>query len=1391
MHNFSTLISYGKALRKPKGFNAIRHFDSPDSPHHPYASPDIVHITPTQSLQSYEEEENAARLPFQSPSSSQLAPVRPSTPPKKLDVELPSDSMSDWIPSHLLDEGIYNGNVAHQSPGAGSSKLPEERMVTHEGISREGEGGELSDDPSIYEDDESYSSSSSGNSNIVANLEAMNASSFVKTDAKPSHGTITSSKRTAPSPITIPNPSIHGPKVQIIRSSGGSKGNWHSPSRPESIHSGDEYSASAVSGTTLARALIGNSFVLSTDERAARYRSWGSVLTRTDSATLPHDENPFLSPPMSYGTPDAHHSLVPLPPNADSVYIPPRNPRRLSDARRTQQSTSSSVPRSDSDGETSLARSSNIGAPLPSDAQQSQRAPHTSTSESSIPNNSKVNSMKNENVVPSSAADSLNVPSPYLSPNPERPISHASSDGGLSNRPASSTSSGKDYDTMLDDYYSNADPISPASPETVGSGGHIPIAIDGPHFRPPFSPITEESSSQLSPPTPYRRDSKRSTGNTGSPNGPRATKGAQRLLPIGEASQNGPTSPEPDSASSSIFAPPVFSFFNRQRSGSAPNPIKIVRDSQDLTSFNLISTRPISTSSSPTSSNDYSHQEYVKQTFPETPNAFSPLWSAGPLASPGMPGPSERRSEDQILIAVPPTPMTAAGEPMPALAHHMLARAASSVRGARHTRQLSNNRVRTVAQHPYASNAADRQVAQTPITPDPEPEVQDEEMTKRKAAYPSWVTQKIPNSDDEPSPSLKSDTVSPTGSTNSQAPSSILREDSVGEVSVRHDELPVNNSSQLSLTVRGLPPLPPSPSVYSPLAGQPPGLHQVSSTTSLLVPAHPDAVSSFQDSITSQSTASGSTVHSSPRPFHSVPAFQHLNYTPASAGSSTEADPETTASIPSLGSPPPYYTLVFDQSHGSENPTPTSGGVTPNTPPSSSHADSSRQSMSSIGVRRGRSRPPLPMGPRRPSNPAINLVGRQRNGSVSSLNSNASKLRTTPSAPHSPRFRSPAPKWRGYTMDAAKWTFTSSQLQSIVSRAIRQSAEASAIRLLRLETVDHDIPVELHKLEMQRTDVKTRYKMLSRRRTEMLATLTSYCDGTLHQDPTASLRVINELRDLTSTLDHLAEDLHSVDEQISQLSSLRDIHDASALAMAIRKLNASFLKQLAISDALRSQVVALEAERDDAWKQAESMAHEFDRLNEKADNADGSVINRSGRVTAMRKSSIRVSKAGLRSTRSSMSSTHRLSSASFSGGIKSAFSIEDIPPVPPIPRRPHRPVNISTDLPSTKSFIALSSGGPTPNTETRAIYEELCDMLGIPSTEFRPRRSRSVIERPQVSAKLEETRPFPNTVESRSSTSSGRPLSMPDRSGLTEVYQHMSADGDAMLATLGLLSSSD
>ncbi|KAJ6511371.1 hypothetical protein C8R47DRAFT_1296281, partial [Mycena vitilis] len=387
-----------------------------------------------------------------------------------------------------------------------------------------------------------------------------------------------------------------------------------------------------------------------------------------------------------------------------------------------------------------------------------------------------------------------------------------------------------------------------------------------------------------------------------------------------------------------------------------------------------------------------------------------------------------------------------------------------------------------------------------------------------------------------------------------------------------------------------------------------------------------------------------------------------------------------------------------------------------------------------------------------------------RNGSVSSIQSSNNLRRLTST---SPRFQTPPLRWRGYTMDAAKWTFSSSQLQGIVSRAIKQSAEASSIRLLRLETVDQDIPDELHRLEMQRTDVKTRYKMLTRRRTNLLATLTGLLDGTEQEDSTYALRIVENLKELSSELDQLAEDLHSADEQIAQLSSLRDVHSASALAMALRKLNASFLKQIAEAETLRTQVETLQAERDEAWSQAENVANEFDDLSERMEISSpgpSSYNKRSSRVLAVKKSSIRVSKAGLRSSsrRSSVSSIsgHRVSSS----GLPSA-TMEDIPPVPPMPRR--RPDDIRTDI------ALVSRLSTTPTSETRALdraQEELYNMLGL-SVPERARRSHSVI----MSAGSDLENPI-LSASSRPRSEVSRPSSLPGNSALSEALSAMTAD---------------
>jgi hypothetical protein len=418
----------------------------------------------------------------------------------------------------------------------------------------------------------------------------------------------------------------------------------------------------------------------------------------------------------------------------------------------------------------------------------------------------------------------------------------------------------------------------------------------------------------------------------------------------------------------------------------------------------------------------------------------------------------------------------------------------------------------------------------------------------------------------------------------------------------------------------------------------------------------------------------------------------------------------------SIGSPPPYDTVVGsaveDLTSNTSGPTPgTSGSYDPNhnrlQSPHSASPNAIEFSRSDItlpsgqaspGLRQSRtrpSRPPLPAGPRRPSqtNTALPLSSlRSRGGSISSVGSNlpsSSSRRLNVAAMPSVKFPTPPIKWKGYTLEAAKWTFTSAQLQDIVSRAIRQSAEPLSIRLLQLETLDDEIPPEFERLETHRNDVKLKYMALARRRANLLEALSIYVDGS-EEGSGVALRLVEDLKDVSASLDKLTEELHSTDGQLAQLSQLCLTHSGSALAMALRKLNTSFLKQFAEVQVLRSQMEYLEAERDEAWKEAEDVAMEYEELRGgKMDNSHSE--NRFGRVLASRISSIRASKAGLRpssrrySHRSSMSSNKACGSYSPSSS-KTPHFLDDIPPVPPIPR--HRPSHIRTDIPIRSSVVS-------------------------------------------------------------------------------------------------------
>lgn len=851
--------------------------------------------------------------------------------------------------------------------------------------------------------------------------------------------------------------------------------------------------------------------------------------------------------------------------------------------------------------------------------------------------------------------------------------------------------------------------------------------------------------------------------------------------------------------------------FNRQRSGSAPSPIKVVRDSYDLGAYNITVTPRISgsTESTPTTGDS----DIARQTFPETPSAFSPGFSPNGMSSPGMPGDS---SGEYMSMAVPQTPMSAflPSGSMPSMAQQvLLTRAATSVRGARHSRQASMNRIR-MANHQYVGPssivrvtpaaedgvgasedvATDVQASgpseaygdhdatptvadvvvpyDTKVMAENEPQVgltEDEstlEVTKSSEPHPfqpftsmhRTVTAAFSGQHTETStlsepvafrtesPSIRSFSSHDHGSGSSDEsmaayggiasihshPSSVVNSRApsrAGSSSGSH----LGSSESPNLRAKTLPRIPPAPKKPPPPPPQDTRLASStdipSSTSNISIgstgsPAstyrgdliqgsplrHPEPIQTPTPVITPV-TSSSATTPSARRPVMISPPLPQTQLPPSQPSASSLYSLPYDGPSGSFGSPPPYYAVIKSDRAAAEAMTPsTSGSYDLNYKfgiPSSPHINGefsggSSDQLSQMGQgnllmsshRRHRARPPLPAGPRRPSQTPLATIAamRERGGSISSVASNIPSGRRLYSNPlPSPRFQTPPVKWRGYTMDAAKWTFTSTQLQAIVSRAIRQSSEASSIRLLRLETLDNDIPEEVERLETQRTEVKAKYKSLSRRRANLLDSLGACVDGLDQDGPARAIRMVEDLKDISAALDRLAEELHSVDEQLAQVSQLIQGHSTSALAMALRKLNGSFLKQFAEAQTLRKQVESLETERDEAWKQAEDAANDYDDLRTgKMETPD--VENRFSRVMAVRKSSVRAAKAGLHSA--GYRASQRASVGSSSRGnppssARTTFYVDDIPPVPPMPRR--RPVDIMTDLPLRNSVVRVLS----------------------------------------------------------------------------------------------------
>ncbi|KAJ7507275.1 hypothetical protein B0H11DRAFT_197595 [Mycena galericulata] len=475
-----SLISY-RPNRKKISSKSPFPFRKPDptSPH-PYAT-QVFDIGDS----SFDDQEPDAR-PSYEPSPQLPPPGEPAYSPR-VDVNI-DFTPADWFPSHFLKSDSIAGPSGLTSAA--------NAIVTGANAGKSAETLHTTDDGEEEDDDLSATSE-----DVVSNLEALGASDFV--NLPESDGlmgaqstqfpSVMAARKGAPSPIKIPNASLHGPKVQIVRSAA-------SQSRPESMFSLD--GASAISGTTLARALIGDSYVLSSD-RSSRYRSGASVLTRSDSATLPRGDNPF-SPAWSGRKSGAYTPVdsmgFPIPP----VPQMPEELRRVIAENRDrlkadESAAKKSRPQSVSDAEAPVSPHQRT---LSEDARVSHRVsliPEAPTPTSSAPFTPDAGPS-----TPDAPSVSDSAPRSDTSPNTSN-FHHGASPStfptspGQSSTSASEARDSRDIDNVLD--YYNFEP-SPGFQEGASSSFDPPtpdIVVDQSRFHPAFSPITEESGSQLSP----------------------------------------------------------------------------------------------------------------------------------------------------------------------------------------------------------------------------------------------------------------------------------------------------------------------------------------------------------------------------------------------------------------------------------------------------------------------------------------------------------------------------------------------------------------------------------------------------------------------------------------------------------------------------------------------------------------------------------------------------------------------------------------------------------------------------------------------------------------------------------------------------------------------------
>ncbi|KAJ8587570.1 hypothetical protein M405DRAFT_863633 [Rhizopogon salebrosus TDB-379] len=205
-------------------------------------------------------------------------------------------------------------------------------------------------------------------------------------------------------------------------------------------------------------------------------------------------------------------------------------------------------------------------------------------------------------------------------------------------------------------------------------------------------------------------------------------------------------------------------------------------------------------------------------------------------------------------------------------------------------------------------------------------------------------------------------------------------------------------------------------------------------------------------------------------------------------------------------------------------------------------------------------------------------------------------------------FESAPIPWKGLPYEAAQWTFTSSELQEIVSRAIRLSAKESFIRLLSLQALDTDVVKEAERLEEERSAAQVKWRFETNRRTMLMQALNASASilassGDGDKDNVLG-NLISQAAASIASCDSIFASVLQMSDQQSQISIVQHRHWASALGIALRKLNKAVERQGEEMKRALMRIQTLEDELEEAWREAEGMAAEIDEMESDGEEVD-------------------------------------------------------------------------------------------------------------------------------------------------------------------------------------------